>query len=120
MIPISPMQLLSQIDRIPPFLCVAIATQVHRLTVTDIADRAKVSRRTVSRLNNMASWGSVRADLIDEIATACRVNLLEPKASLDMLKESQGGEHFNHLPSQQRVKVFEMFGRLRESRSEST
>jgi hypothetical protein len=90
------------------------------LTVTDIADRAKVSRRTVSRLNNMASWGSVRADLIDDIATACRVNLLEPKASLDLLKESQGGEHFNHLPSQQRVKVFEMFGRLRESRSEST
>lgn len=105
-----------KIDRIPPFLCIAIATQVHGIPVEEVADKAHVSRRTVTRLNNMLSWESVKVGLVDRIADACQVDLLKPNLALDLLRASQGEDLFHGLPAKQRKKVFAMFAELKEKR----
>lgn len=108
------MNLLSKLDCVPPFLTIAIGTQVHGLSVKDIAAAADVSLRTITRLNNCDSWEGVKARVIQDVATCCQVDLLDPRLALDLLRHSQGESKFDRLPSPQRAKVFSMFGRLQE------
>ena len=110
------MQLLAKIDRVPPFLCVAIGTQVHGFSVAEIAKTAGVSLRTVTRLNDCTTWSGIRVSVADKVSNACQVDLLDPTLALDLLRESQGDTLFERLPPQQRSKVYAMFRRLKSER----
>ena len=83
------MSLLKKSDRIPPFLCIAIATgRKDGLTLGQVSALAHVPLRTMERISSISSWKTVRMETADSISTACGINLLHPGKSLRYLKNT--------------------------------
>jgi len=83
------MTLLQKLDRIPPFLCIAIATgRKDFLTIAQVSAYSSVPLRTIERISTRMSWGKVNLETAHRVTNACGINLLHPGKSLRYLKNT--------------------------------
>jgi hypothetical protein len=86
------MSLVKKLDAIPPCLVRLIARDPRhpgrRLPLLAIAERAGLSYGATRRLSLKRSWGNVTPRIIDSFCSACGVDILHPKSSVDYLKRT--------------------------------
>lgn len=69
--------LLSHLNRVPPALLLALAVSRGRtLSIRALSLRSGVPVRTLARISKMDEWSSVKLSTLNDIALACRVDLL--------------------------------------------
>lgn len=69
--------MISHLDTIPPFLCVAVARRgKRRKTLVEIAKDSGLSLRKVERIANRLSWRSVKVADVEALSKACGVDLI--------------------------------------------
>jgi hypothetical protein len=86
------MSLVQKLDALPPCLVRLIARDPkhpgRRLPLMAIAERAGLSYGATARLSLKRSWSNVTPKVIDSFCSACGVDLLHPKRSVDYLKRT--------------------------------
>lgn len=99
------MTLLQKLDRIPPFLCIAIGTGRKRgLSMMALANDAGIPLRTLERISSKTSWSNIRPDLIDRIACRCSVDLIDVGPTMRYLKKTVSSHSpLPHLSPVQRI-----------------
>jgi hypothetical protein len=84
--------LVENLNRLPPCLVRLIARDPRhpgrRLPLLRIAQRAGLSYGAVARLSLKRSWSNVTPRVIDCFCSACGVDILHPKRSLQYLKRT--------------------------------
>jgi hypothetical protein len=74
--------LLKLLNRTPPWMCRLLARSrngLKPLSNADIANKAGMARATVDKLNKRQSWDNIPMEIAFRFATACGVNLLNPR-----------------------------------------
>src|SRR5689334_12644392 len=98
--------LVKLLDRIPPFLCVALSrVKPHgpRLTLEQISERSGLSMWRVKDIAKRQSWSAVSAFEIQQFSSACGVDLMRPCLHLRYLRQtSKCKTPFKRLTTQQR------------------
>lgn len=83
------MTLLQRLDRLPPFLVLAMARrQRQALSRAEISKASGVSVRQLVRLGMRRTWAGVQVGVMVSVAEACGVNLHQQKRALAFLKET--------------------------------
>jgi hypothetical protein len=108
--------IIDTLDRIPPFLCLALAKQLNDMSVDSIAEMANCHRRTVSRLAGMVSWADVKLSVIIQVASACKVDLMNPEDTLARFRSLPPEKRWTRLSLPQYERVLDKFRELSESR----
>lgn len=101
--------ILDTVDRIPPFLCIAFAQQLNGLSVDAIAERSNNSRRTISRLSGMTSWEDVKLSMVIQVASACKVDLMNPEISMAKFRGLPVDKRWTRLSGPQYERVLNNF-----------
>lgn len=91
--------LLSALDRTPPWLCRLMAIvpgrggrKARRLPEAEIIRRSGLSRRTVIRLSYSQSWRSITLETVSRFAGACGVNLLGRNPTYQFFRSHSHGD----------------------------
>jgi len=88
------MTLLERLDRLPPFLCYYAAHYGwgKRPTVDELVAASGLPLRTFTRNAWKTSWARVRVEVMEAIAKACRVDLLNPESVIQRFSEEMKKE----------------------------
>jgi hypothetical protein len=108
------MNLIRQLDRIPPFLCLAAARQIDGISMAAVSRDSGVALRTLSRLASSVTWANSRLDVIEAVSAACNVDLLDPETTMQNLKACNVRGWFDRLPPAQHRSVIRCFHRIKE------
>lgn len=111
------MSLPAHLNRLPPFLCAAIAKGRNPpLSPREIAAKAGIPLRTVERISGKVMWDSVKIGVAHRFALACGVDLLRPNRTLNYLRTTtrQAAVPLPHLNKRQRRVLHEAMARIRE------
>ena len=101
--------LLDRLNRLPPFLVVAVGQGRDGLTLEGIAELSCLPLNAVRRIACLDSWSNVTVGEAVDFATACRVDLWRQKPTLDYLRHTlQCKVPLPHLTVAQRSKVAKM------------
>lgn len=81
------MSLAPHLNRIPPFLCAAIAKGRNPpLSPREIATRSGIPLRTVERISGKIMWDSIKVGVAHRFALACGVDLLRQSRTKNYLR----------------------------------
>lgn len=111
------MNVLEHINKIPPFLCIAMARKGTKpIPQKKIAELAKLSMATISRMSVQLKWDEHRAQDINAVANACGVNLYNQRNEWLYLKKTMKAKMpFSHLGPKTRTKVEKLLVKLKDS-----
>ncbi|NDJ15523.1 MAG: hypothetical protein EBY17_30840 [Acidobacteriia bacterium] len=83
------MTLLQKLDRIPPFLCIAIGTgRKDGPSMLELAESTGIPIRTLERISSRTTWARIRTDTIGQISLHCSVDLIDVGPTMRYLKKT--------------------------------
>lgn len=94
---------LKHFDKLPPFVCVALARKARRrMTLPEISKASGLSLRKVERIAPALSWRNVRVRDVEAFSAACGVDLINQAAARYYLARQRNAHQvFSHLTSRQ-------------------
>jgi len=107
--------MLDYLDKLPPFLCVALArTGTRRKTLREIATASGLNYRKVERISRRLTWASVRIADAAAFAKACGVDLICQSEAREYLARQRGQKNiFPHLSSAELAKFIATMERFK-------
>lgn len=107
--------MLAHLDKLPPFLCVALArVGYRRKTLREIAADSGLNYRKVERISRRLSWASVKVTDAHAFAAACGVDLICQTEAREYLARQRDQKHiFPHLSSAELAKFTAMMERFK-------
>lgn len=114
--------ILDHINKIPPFICIAMARKKggKGFTREQIAEKSGVHVNTITRLAGKLEWDGYSIDIIDKVSAACGVDLNNQRDAWAYLKKTLKARNpFNHLNSQARIQVKKLLKKWIEQQSAS-
>lgn len=103
-------EILRHVNRIPPFLCIALAERnLRKMPRARMAELCDVSLSYIDRLAKAVTWERVPIGIISKLTAACSVDIMNQARILDYLdKTRRTTTPFKHLPRRRYDEVCEI------------